>query len=59
MQLSQMGTIVHQYLMEIPNHFQNVELNEFIVMPNHLHGIIVITERRDLINQIPTLWKEL
>jgi putative transposase len=54
MRLSQMGIIAQQCLMEIPSHFPNVELDEFIVMPNHIHGIIVITERRDLINQIPT-----
>ncbi len=30
--------------MEIPNHFQNVRLDEFIIMPNHIHGIIVIDE---------------
>jgi putative transposase len=28
----------------IPDHFPNTELDEWIVMPNHLHGIILITE---------------
>ena len=56
MQISQMGTIAHQCLMEIPKHFPNVKLNEFIIMPNHIHAIIEITECcRDLINQIPTV----
>ena len=27
---------------EIPNHFPHVELDEFIVMSNHLHGILII-----------------
>jgi putative transposase len=53
MQLSQMGAIVSQCLVETPKYFPNVELDEFVVMPNHVHAIIVITERRDLINQIP------
>jgi REP element-mobilizing transposase RayT len=44
MQLSQMGTIAHQCLMETPKHSPNVALDEFVVMPNHIHGIIVITE---------------
>ena len=26
----------------IPEHFRNTELGEFVVMPNHIHGIIVI-----------------
>jgi putative transposase len=30
----------------IPNHFQAVHLDEFIVMPNHMHGIVVIHDRR-------------
>ena len=29
---------------EIPKHFPNVLLDQCIVMPNHVHGIIVITE---------------
>ncbi len=29
---------------DIPNRFSNIELDEFIIMPNHLHGIIVINE---------------
>lgn len=31
--------------MNIPKHFNNAELDEFIVMPNHIHGIIKLTER--------------
>jgi len=53
MQLSHMGTIAHRCLMEIPKHFPNVALDEYVVMPNHVHAIIVITDRRDLIHQIP------
>jgi len=34
--------IVQHCWNEIPNHFSNVELDEFIVMPNHIHGIVVI-----------------
>ncbi|OGL43068.1 MAG: hypothetical protein A2W05_07545 [Candidatus Schekmanbacteria bacterium RBG_16_38_10] len=36
------GKIAYQYWNEIPKHFKNVELDEFMVMPNHIHGIIVI-----------------
>jgi REP element-mobilizing transposase RayT len=32
---------LHQWKM-IPQRFENVELDEFIIMPNHIHGIIVI-----------------
>lgn len=42
MQLSEIGTIAQKCWVEIPNHFPFVELGEFIVMPNHVHGIIII-----------------
>ena len=42
--LSPIGGIAHQCWKEIPNHFPNVELNAFIVMPNHLHGILILTD---------------
>ncbi len=31
-------------LLEIPAHFPNILLNSQILMPNHLHGIIIITD---------------
>jgi REP element-mobilizing transposase RayT len=40
--LNEYGKITEHYWLEIPKHFNNVKLDEFIVMPNHVHGIIVI-----------------
>ncbi len=40
--LSGMGEIARDLWMEIPEHFVHVELDEFIVMPDHVHGIINI-----------------
>ncbi len=42
MQVSDIGTIACKYWIEIPNHFAFVELDSFIIMPDHLHGIIII-----------------
>jgi REP element-mobilizing transposase RayT len=42
MQLSETGKIAHLFWFEIPNHFPFVHLGEFVVMPNHVHGIIII-----------------
>ena len=42
MQLSTLGKIAHQYWSEIPQHSQHTYLDEFIIMPNHVHGIIII-----------------
>ena len=36
------GEIAHQYWYEIPDRFPFAELGDFIVMPNHVHGIIII-----------------
>lgn len=42
MKLSETGKVVERCWLDIPNHFANVELDEFVVMPNHFHGIILI-----------------
>lgn len=40
MQLSHAGIIADVFWYEIKNHFPMVELFAFVVMPNHIHGII-------------------
>src|SRR3989339_422573 len=40
--LSEIGNIAHNNWIDIPNHFKNVQLDEFVVMPNHVHGIVII-----------------
>lgn len=52
--LSDFGVIASNLWQEIPDNFDGVEIDEFIIMPNHIHGIIKITSR-GLINQTPTL----
>jgi REP element-mobilizing transposase RayT len=42
MRLSDMGSIVMEYWERLPHRFPCVSLDECIVMPNHLHGIIII-----------------
>lgn len=40
MELNDAGKIADACWMEIPNHFPNAVLHEYIVMPNHVHGIV-------------------
>ena len=40
--LSEIGLVARQLWYEIPQHFQHVKLDEFIIMPNHIHGIIIL-----------------
>ncbi len=44
MQLSQLGKIAQKHWQEIPKHFDGVDIDEFVIMPNHVHGIIVINQ---------------
>ena len=39
MQLNEWGVLVEKFWLEIPAHFSFVKLDEFVVMPNHVHGI--------------------
>jgi putative transposase len=41
-ELSQTGIIANKCWQAIPEHFKNVELGEYVVMPNHFHGIIFV-----------------
>ncbi|MGZ2369444.1 transposase [Ancylomarina sp. YFZ004] len=69
MVLSAIGKIAKKYWHEIPQHYPFVELDEFVVMPNHIHGIIIINnpnvinsndgnainlDKRDAINRVCT-----
>ncbi len=44
MRLSDAGQMVQTVWERLPNRFAFIELDQFVVMPNHLHGIIVLTE---------------
>jgi len=66
MKLSSIGDIAEKFWIDIPNHFPFVILDEFVVMPNHIHGILffnktdemqhddVIRRSRDVINHVST-----
>jgi putative transposase len=42
MKLNQLGKIVDKAWNEIIIHYTNTELDYFVVMPNHIHGIIIL-----------------
>ena len=42
MRLNSTGEMIHRNWLAIPERFPSVILDEFVVMPNHVHGIIVI-----------------
>ena len=44
MDLSEIGKIVREFWFEIQKHFGNIQLDAFTIMPNHLHGIMVLSD---------------
>ena len=42
MVLSPIGELAGKYWLEIPQHFPFVKLGAFVIMPHHVHGIIII-----------------
>ena len=55
--LSQIAETAKRCWINIPEHFENIILDEFVIMPNHIHGIISIrngTHRRGVPWNAPT-----
>lgn len=54
MKLNRYGKIAYDYWKELPEHLP-VSIDEFIIMPNHMHGIVILENeeniRRGLIHQ--------
>lgn len=42
MLINNAGTMIKSEWLELPNRFDHVELSEYVVMPNHFHGIIIL-----------------
>ena len=40
--LSVFGEIAHRVWIDLPKHYGNAVIDEFVVMPNHVHGILEI-----------------
>lgn len=57
MDLDDVGKMVKEVWMAIPDHFPNVELGEFVIMPNHVHGITSITVAATHASPLPRISK--
>ena len=40
--LNEFGKIVEEVWINLPNHYPNMECGEFVVMPNHVHGVVIL-----------------
>lgn len=50
--LNRYGELINNYWLKIPKRYNNVELDEFKIMPSHVHGIIVI---KNILNPVGTI----
>jgi REP element-mobilizing transposase RayT len=44
MQLNAFGRLVQTHWDDLPHHYPQVKLDALVIMPNHVHGIIILTE---------------
>ena len=45
MVLSEIGQVILDHWQAFPENYSSVSLDEFIIMPNHLHGILILREQ--------------
>lgn len=50
--LNPSGKIIKECWSDLQNHYSNCELDYYVIMPDHFHGIIIITEQ-DIIKDGP------
>lgn len=50
MRLNELGQIAEAWWENIPYHFPTVQLDQFVIMPNHIHGIVAIGDRHTTVN---------
>ncbi|MBW4476492.1 MAG: transposase [Tolypothrix brevis GSE-NOS-MK-07-07A] len=46
--LSEIGQIAQKCWLEIPNHFEHTQIDTHVIMPNHVHGIVIIDKPTDV-----------
>jgi REP element-mobilizing transposase RayT len=44
MKLNEFGIVAYNEWMKLPQRFPNIELDVFQIMPNHVHGVILLNE---------------
>ncbi len=44
MKLNEYGKMVANTWNDLPNHNHNIQMDNFVIMPNHVHGVIVIND---------------
>jgi len=53
--LNEFGMLVKQTWDSLPTHYGGIDLDAFIVMPNHMHGIIILSDKPQTRCAIPEI----
>ena len=51
-QLNELGLIAQKIILEIPNHFPEVLVDKYVVMPNHVHAILILQQQNALLSTV-------
>jgi REP-associated tyrosine transposase len=53
--LNETGMIVQQTWDDLPTHYRDIDLDAFVVMPNHVHGIIILADQPQRHRALPEI----
>ena len=53
-ELSDLGKIIQTNWLNIPKNYKNIELDDYVIMPNHIHGILIVSNRAEA-SSAPTI----
>ena len=54
-ELTAYGKVAQKQLLDLENRFQGVNLDKFVIMPNHIHMIVIINKNEAGASPCPTL----
>jgi putative transposase len=49
MELNVAGEIVKQCWLDLPQHYRNCKLDNYVIMPDHFHGIVIIHNNANIV----------
>ena len=56
-QLTNLGEILNVSMEELQRHYPFLQIDNYVIMPNHIHLIMVLTEQRMSLSTIINQWK--
>ncbi len=57
--LNEVGKVSKKFWKEIPAHYPCVEIDEYVVMPNHIHGILILNRRVQNIEPLQNTYQKI